>query len=85
MSDVIPLSKNKSAPDRGRPLLVSGNQAREMLGGISLSHLRRLLKAGELRPVCLNMSSRPQRSGKLYFRLADLEALVDKYAKRVSA
>lgn len=64
------------------PLLVSGKQARSMLGGISVSHLRRLMKAGELKPVFLNTSAKPRRRGKLYFRTSDLEALVEKYAKR---
>lgn len=67
-----------------RSLLVSRDQAREMLGGISVSHLRRLMQAGELQPVFLNASPKRQRSGKLYFRYADLEALVDKYAKRAA-
>ncbi|MCK1547181.1 helix-turn-helix domain-containing protein [Bradyrhizobium sp. 179] len=67
-----------------RSLLVSRDQAREMLGGISVSHLRRLMQAGELQPVFLNASTKRQRSGKLYFRYADLEALVDKYAKRAA-
>ncbi|WP_408918133.1 hypothetical protein [Bradyrhizobium arachidis] len=42
------------------------------------------MKAGEVKPIFLNASSRPQRNGKLYFRVTDLEALVEKYAKRVS-
>lgn len=66
----------------GSPLLVSRAQACAMLGDISVSHLRRLIKAGELKPVFLNASATPRRSGKLYFRTRDLEALVEKYAKR---
>jgi Helix-turn-helix domain len=83
MSEVIQFdSKSKSKSTAPTPLLVSRDQARAMLGDISVSHLRRLIKAGELKPVFLNTSPTPQRSGKLYFRTGDLDALVEKYAKR---
>jgi hypothetical protein len=72
----------KQSPPRQMPLLVSRAQACSMLGDISVSHLRRLMKAGELQPVFLNTSANPRRSGKLFFRTSDLEALVEKYAKR---
>ncbi|MCK1391687.1 helix-turn-helix domain-containing protein [Bradyrhizobium sp. 1] len=82
MSEVIPLIHDASIPDHG-PLLVSRDQAREMLGDISVTQLRRLLKAGEIKPVFLNASPRPQRSGgKLYFRVSDLNKLVEKFARR---
>ncbi|WP_404438047.1 helix-turn-helix domain-containing protein [Bradyrhizobium daqingense] len=83
MSRVIPL-KSEARPTSAARLLVSRDQAREMLGGISVSHLRRLMEAGELQPVFLNASPKRQRSGKLYFRYADLEALVEKYAARTA-
>ncbi|MCA6106116.1 helix-turn-helix domain-containing protein [Bradyrhizobium cenepequi] len=81
MSEVIPVDFRSPSTSQ-IPLLVSRSQACAMLGGISISHLRRMMKAGELRPVFLNASATPQRSGKLYFRVSDLEALVEKYAKR---
>jgi hypothetical protein len=85
MSEVIPFdARSKSKPVLPTPLLVSRDQARAMLGEISVSHLRRLIKAGELKPVFLNTSAKPQRSGKLYFRTSDLDALVEKYAKRTA-
>lgn len=74
-------ASNENLPTDHR-LLVSRDRAREMLGGISVSNLRRLINAGEINPVFLNASSRPQRRGKLYFRRCDLAALVDKFAKR---
>ena len=83
MSDVISVDFKKSSPTQDR-LLVSRSQACAMLGDISVSHLRRLMKAGEPKPVFLNASATPQRNGKLYFRTRDLEALVEKYAKRAS-
>lgn len=83
MSDVISVDF-KSKPAQPAPLLVSRDQARTMLGGISVSHLRRLIDAGELQPVFLNASAKPCRSGKRYFRVHDLEAFVEKYAKRAS-
>lgn len=82
MQNVTSISANMSATTSAKPLLVSRNQARAMLGDISVSQLRRLMKAGELQPVFLNTSPKRQRSGKLYFRLGDLEALVAKYAAR---
>jgi hypothetical protein len=63
-------------------LLVSRDQAREMLGGISLTHLRRLMKVGDIAPVDLTVSTRPTRRGKLYFRVTDLSELVDKRQDR---
>lgn len=80
MSDVITIDFKKT-PTQDR-LLVSRTQACAMLGDISISHLRRLMKAGELKPVFLNTSAKPQRRGKLFFRTRDLEALVEKHAKR---
>ncbi|WP_370187057.1 helix-turn-helix domain-containing protein [Bradyrhizobium elkanii] len=80
---VTSISFTKPVTPQG-PLLVSRAQAQAMLGGISVSHLRRLIKAGELRPVFLNPSRAPQRSGKLFFRVNDLEALVEKYASRAN-
>jgi hypothetical protein len=77
MSDVITGDFNPKPS-----LLVSRTQACAMLGDISVSHLRRLMKAGELQPVFLNTSANPRRSGKLFFLASDLEALVKKYAKR---
>jgi hypothetical protein len=81
MPDVITVDF-KPNPSRPIALLVSRAQACAMLGDISVSHLRRLMKAGELRPIFLNTSPNPRRSGKLFFRTGDLEALVEKYAKR---
>ncbi|QHO73983.1 hypothetical protein ACH79_16440 [Bradyrhizobium sp. CCBAU 051011] len=81
MSDVISVDFKQNAA-RPAPLLVSRKQTCAMLGGISASHLRRLMKAGELEPVFLNPSAQPRRRGKLFFRTSDLEALVEKYAKR---
>ena len=81
MSDVVSVDFKQNL-SRPVPLLVSRSQACAMLGDISVSHLRRLIKAGELQPVFLNASATPRRSGKLYFRTSDLEALVEKYAKR---
>jgi hypothetical protein len=63
------------------PLLVSRKQACAMLGEISVSQLRRLIKAGELHPVFLNASSRPRRSGKLYFRTSELVSFVERRSK----
>lgn len=83
MANVTPISISKATSSQGL-LLVSRAQAQAMLGGISVSHLRRLIKAGELRPVFLNPSKAPQRSGKLFFRVNDLEALVEKYASRAN-
>ncbi|MGY3496614.1 helix-turn-helix domain-containing protein [Bradyrhizobium sp. USDA 4502] len=80
---VVSINATKPVALQGQ-LLVSRAQAQAMLGGISVSHLRRLIKAGELRPVFLNPSKAPQRSGKLFFRVNDLEALVEKYANRSS-
>ncbi|MGY2849307.1 putative site-specific integrase-resolvase [Bradyrhizobium sp. USDA 4509] len=80
MSDVISINATKPVAPQG-PLLVSRKAAQQMLGGISVSHLRRLMKAGEIHPVFLNSSRSPQRSGKLFFRVSDLEALVEKFAK----
>jgi hypothetical protein len=68
--------------DHDQPLLVSRARACEMLGGISRSHIQRLMDAGDLRPVDLNPSPRRCRRGKLYFRLTDIEALVERYANR---
>jgi Helix-turn-helix domain len=84
MSEVIPFDSksNSRLVSQPTPLLVSRDQARTMLGGISVSHLRRLIEAGELKPVFLNTSARRQRSGKRFFRISDLEALVEKYARR---
>ncbi|MCV0387132.1 MAG: helix-turn-helix domain-containing protein [Nitrobacter sp.] len=64
------------------PLVVSRAQACAMLGGISVSHLRRLMKAGELRPFDMNASSQPRKRGKLYFLVDDIAAFVERYAKR---
>jgi hypothetical protein len=72
-------SNSNSAPSNA--LLVSRSKACEMLGDISVSHLRRLIKAGELKPVFLNASAQPRRNGKLYFRTSAIEALVEKYEK----
>jgi predicted site-specific integrase-resolvase len=74
-------SNSISAPSN--PLLVSRAKACEMLG-ISVSHLRRLIKAGELKPIFLNASAQPRRNGKLYFRTSAIEALVEKYEKRAA-
>ncbi|WP_420799270.1 helix-turn-helix domain-containing protein [Nitrobacter vulgaris] len=53
-----------------------------MLGGISVSHLRRLMDAGELRPFDMNTSPQPRKRGKLFFLVSDIEAFVERYAKR---
>jgi hypothetical protein len=68
--------------DHDQPLLVSRARACEMLGGISRSHMQRLMDAGELRPIDINASPQPRRRGKLYFRLSDIQALVERFAKR---
>ncbi|MEY9731733.1 hypothetical protein [Bradyrhizobium yuanmingense] len=83
MSEVVYIKPNKVSKV-SPPLLVSRDEARAILGGISLSHLRRLMQAGELQPVFLNPVQTRRRSGKLYFRYPDLEALVEKYAKRAA-
>lgn len=67
----------KSTPSEAVSLLVTGSQARAMLG-ISVSHLRRLMAVGRLEPVNLSASPTRQRSGKLYFRRADILAIVEK-------
>lgn len=79
MSNVTSL--NNRIPSETVSLLVTGSQARAMLG-ISVSHLRRLIAVGRLEPVNLNASTDRKRSGKLHFRRADILAIVEKRASR---
>lgn len=79
MSNVTAIQKTNSTETIS--LLVTGSQARAMLG-ISVSHLRRLIAVGRLQPVNLSASPNRQRSGKLHFRRADILAIVEKRATR---
>jgi hypothetical protein len=66
----------KSPPLDANQLIVSRKQACAMLGNISVSTLRRLMKAGRLHAVPINSSDKPRRSGKLYFDIDEVKALI---------
>lgn len=81
MSESEFVTTHQTSIDEGK-LLVSREHAREMLGGISVTQLRRLMDAGDISPVDLTTSKNPIRRGKLYFRVSDLIAFVDRRANR---
>ena len=62
-----------SAPRSVRPLLVSRKDAGYLLGGVDVSTIRRMEKAGLLTPVRLNPRS---ATGSVYFRYDDIVAYV---------
>jgi hypothetical protein len=70
--------KSKSLPIDPNQLIVSRTQACAMLGNISVSTLRRHMKAGRLHAVSINSSEAPRRRGKLYFNINEVLALIPK-------
>jgi hypothetical protein len=57
-------------------LLYSRRQVAELLGGVDISYIRRLEKAGRLKPVRLTRSP----SAMAFYRAQDVAALVEEAA-----
>ena len=64
----------KLKPDNADSLLVDRKRAGELLGGVSLSTVERLISAGELTPIRLGR--------RVMLRRSELQSFVDRLAKR---
>jgi hypothetical protein len=76
----MPISQTEYlTPIDPNQMLVTRAQTCAMLGNISVSTLRRYIKAGALHPVFINSSLRPRRNGKMFFNIDEVRNFIARH------